>query len=250
MKLHAYCSMIPPMSKTEYARLKDSIQTKGLLVPVVLLGDEILDGRHRYQACKEFGIKADTVQYKGDDPFSYAVSLNATRRHLNQSQRALLAANMATIKQGGIRKGQNTIASQSAKLPPEISQKKAAETLQVSERMVKTAKKLKANAPVLVVKAVEGGNISLNAAQKIVENTEPEILIKASPAQIESMAKTVGERVEVRIAKITQLAKQLRSEYDSLSRYEQSDAVITAFYDVDFELGLIAQIKSNKIKVV
>jgi len=242
MKLHTYCSMIPPMSKTEYARLKDSIQTKGLLVPIVLLGAEILDGRHRYQACKELGIKPDTVRYKSDDPFGYAVSLNATRRHLNQSQRALLAANMADMKQGT-----RTDTQPSANLQ-EVSRQRAAEVLNVSERLVNTAKSVQKSSP-SVVEAVKSGAITLNAAQRVVENIEPEILIKASSAQIESMAKTVGERVEVRIAKITQLAKQLRSEYDSLSRYEQSDVVITAFYDVDFELGLIAQIKSNKTKV-
>jgi len=245
MKLHQYCEMIPPMSKTEYARLKDSIKRKGLLVPIVLLSDEILDGRHRYQACKELDFVPETVQYTGDDPFGYAVSLNATRRHLNQSQRALLATNMATLKQGEAGNGRK-VETQIRVSTPTIKQ--ASKALGVSTTTIDAAKKLKSTATSSVIKAVENGSITINAAQKVTDNTESEILIKATPAQVELMAKTVGERVEVRIAKITHLAKQLRSEYDSLSRYEQNDAVITAFHDVDFELGLIAQIKSNKTK--
>jgi len=245
MKLHKYCSMIPPMSKDEFSTLKDSISRDGLLVPIVMLGDEILDGRHRYQACKDLGIEPITEQYAGDNPFNYAISLNATRRHLSQSQRAMLASSIATLKRGGVRIGQNTTASQSANLPLEVTQKQAAKELNVSERMVKTASYIGKTAPSIITESVESGAITLNAATKLIKNTEPELLARSTPVELESMAKRLSTNVDTKLEKTVSLAKQLREEYDSLRQYEQTEQVIAAFHDVHFELGLIAQMKSN-----
>ena len=56
------------------------------------------------------------------------------RRHLNESQRAVIAARLANMTRGGIRPGQNTKTSQTANLQfeGEISQSTAAELLNVS----------------------------------------------------------------------------------------------------------------------
>ena len=54
-------------------------------------------------------------------------------RHLNESQRAVVAGRLATMKQG-----QRTDLEPSANLP-KVSQEKAAEMLNVSDRTVATA---------------------------------------------------------------------------------------------------------------
>jgi len=238
MKLHKYCSMIPPMSKTEFSKLRDSISRDGLLVPIVMLGDEILDGRHRYQACKELDIEPITEQYSGVNPFNYAVSLNATRRHLTQSQRAMLAASIATLKKGELGNGRKL---EGQICPPTIKQ--ASETLSISTSAIKTAKNIKENAPASIIKSIEAGTITLNAASKIIKNIEPELLEKATPLELDAMSKQLSESINTKISKIVSLAKQLRTEYDALMRYEYTDQVITALHDVHFELSLIAQMK-------
>jgi len=239
MKLHKYCELIPAMSKEEFNALKASISRDGLIVPIVMLGDEILDGRHRYQACMELGLEPETECYQGKDPFSYAISLNATRRHLNQSQRAMLATDIATLKHGGNR-------NQGANLHLDMSINKASEQLQVSPRAIKAAKAIKKAAPPVVIKAIEKGSITLNAAQKVINNTEPELLTNATPAQLQYLAENLGTSDKARIDKMTALAQQLRAEYDALSRYPKSEEILAAFHNVHFELNLIGQIKQAK----
>ena len=206
MKVHKYGEMIPTMNEKGFSELKESIKSIGQLVPIVMIDDEILDGRHRYRACDELGIEPDTVQYTGDDPLGYAVGINATRRNLNQSQRALIAANIANMGQGGVRSGQNTNASQSANLHVEVSSAKAGKMLNVSERSVKTVRKLKSTAPTSVIKAIESGDLTINAAQKLVDNIDHEILEKTEPAQIKALLKTHDQKDDNRSKQITQPA--------------------------------------------
>lgn len=230
--------MIPPMSKVEFSKLKDSISRDGVLVPIVMLGDEILDGRHRWQACKELGIEPVIEPYNGDNPFNYAVSLNATRRHLNQSQRAMLATNIATLKKGELGNGRKV---EGQICPPTINE--AAQTLSVSTTAIKTAKNIKENAPETVIKAVESGALTLNAAAKIIKNTEPELLKGSTPAELSVLSKQLTDSSNTKSKKIVLLAKRLRAEYDALRNYEKSEQVLIAFHDVHFELSLIANMK-------
>ncbi len=77
--------------------------------------------------------------------------LNLHRRHLSESQRAVVAAKIANVTHGGDRRSE-----QAANLPV-VTQAGAAELLNVSERGVRNAKHvLDRGAPELVV-AVERG---------------------------------------------------------------------------------------------
>ena len=71
------------------------------------------------------GIEPTFTVYTGDDPVAYVVSLNLRRRHLNESQRAVVAATLATLQQGA-RTGLSPIG--------EMSQAQAADLLNVGKR--------------------------------------------------------------------------------------------------------------------
>ena len=114
---------------------------EGLHHPIVFYEDQILDDRNRFRACFVARVDPEFMEYKGDNPLSYVMSLNLHRRHLTVSQRAYLAAEVANMTSGT-----RTDLEPSAKLR-EVSQPEAAEKLDVSERYVQEAKKIKRQSP-------------------------------------------------------------------------------------------------------
>ena len=157
-ELHPYCTLFSACTEEELHALTDDIRRNGLLEPIVLLDKKILDGRNRYQACRELGIEPDTVEFTGDDPLAFVISKNLHRRHLNESQRAMVAEKLANLPPHRPTKGDKR-----ANLPT-YSQGEAAKALNVSERQVKKAAKLRREAPPEIIEQVEQGKIRIHSA--------------------------------------------------------------------------------------
>jgi hypothetical protein len=100
---HPFAKLFPPMGACEYEALKADIARNGLRNPILVFEGFILDGWNRYRACREIGISPVFVEYEGDDPVGFVLSMNLNRRHLNLSQRAMIAATLADLKPGGDR---------------------------------------------------------------------------------------------------------------------------------------------------
>jgi hypothetical protein len=81
------------MSTNELTELTNDIRKNGLLVPILTYQGEIIDGRHRYLACREAGVEPRFEEWKQGDKsiIGTILSLNVVRRHLSSSQRAALA---------------------------------------------------------------------------------------------------------------------------------------------------------------
>lgn len=92
---HAAALVVPTMEDDEYEQLKQSIRLYGLLEPIVLHEGQVLDGRHRLQACLDVGAAAAFVDWEEPPdipPILWVLATNAHRRHLSAAQRASLAA--------------------------------------------------------------------------------------------------------------------------------------------------------------
>jgi len=90
---HPAAAIFPMMADEAFAALKADIKKHGQRETIVLLKDQILDGRNRYRACLELGIEPDFGEMEEcEDPIAYVISLNLHRRHLNKSQWAQIAA--------------------------------------------------------------------------------------------------------------------------------------------------------------
>lgn len=116
--------------------------------PPLILEGQILDGRNRWKACEELGIEAKTVEFDNGNPLAFIISHNLHRRHLNESQRAMIAARLVDFDQSdAIKKG---IEKRKQRLtnPDEISSEssfntpEAAALLNVNKSTVSAAKRV------------------------------------------------------------------------------------------------------------
>jgi hypothetical protein len=111
-------------------------------------------GRNRYRAARAADVDCPSRDFEGDDPLDFVVSLNLKRRHLDESQRAIVAAKLATLSVG-----RPLNASIEA-----ISQKGAAAMLTVSRSAVQRASIVRDHGTPELVAAVESGKVAVSAA--------------------------------------------------------------------------------------
>jgi N6-adenosine-specific RNA methylase IME4 len=167
-EFHPLANLFPLVEGAALDELSADIKANELHEPIDIYQGKILDGRNRYRAMSAAGIKIEQrhVRYfcpeLYGDPVAYVISKNLRRRHLNESQRAMVAANLATMRQG-----ERTDVEPSAKLQ-KVDQKNAAERLSVSPRTVADAVKVRNEAAPEVRHAVEQGKLPVSSAAKLV----------------------------------------------------------------------------------
>ena len=164
-EVHPAADLFPMMSEAEYAAMKEDIRLHGQNDDVLIWDGKLLDGRNRLRACTELGIEPGWSELpKTLDPVAWVLSHNLHRRHLTTSQRAMVAAKLATLRDGEKKAGAQICAP---------SQTQAAGKLNVSRRAVQTAKTIATKAKPAVVAAVEAGTMSLNAAAATIKPEKP-----------------------------------------------------------------------------
>jgi hypothetical protein len=186
LKDHPLSEIFPLMVGRELKELADDIKENGQREPGVVIGDEVLDGRNRYRACKLAGVEFRTTALGPDvDPIKFVISKNLRRRQLRTGQRAYIAANIATRTWGGNRFTQDGT--------PSV--KEAADLLGVGTRTVEWAIQVRKNAVSELKAAVQAGDISPSAAAKISKLTSDEqrrILVKGKSAVVAAARKSRG----------------------------------------------------------
>ncbi len=156
---HPIADMFPRMQGKDFADLVTSIKEYGLEEPIVTFEEKILDGRNRYAACTEAEVAPEFDEYEGTDPLGFVLRKNLHRRQLQTSQRALIAARMANLPQGGDHKsGDFKTSIDGLKIDD------AAEILNVSPKTIERAKTVLASGDDKLIEAVESGEVSVSAA--------------------------------------------------------------------------------------
>ena len=193
------------------------------MVRAALAGEALTDHQMRLTPIDLGELPADftVVGVPGADALGYVISKNMHRRHLDASQRALVAARLATMRQGrpaGVEEGPHpgplpegegeegggvggegggeaAAEGKPANLP-DFRQAQAAELLNVSERSLRSARTvLEEGAPELVA-AVEQGTIAVSAAASLAAlplEEQRRVIETADPRAIGAVAKAARE---------------------------------------------------------
>jgi ParB-like chromosome segregation protein Spo0J len=167
MKAHPYADILPLLEGEAFAALVADIEANGLMEPITVYQDMVLDGRNRLRACKAAGIEPKFLEFDGDDPLAFVLSLNLHRRHLNESQRGMVASRLEILRHGGARKG-----DQDANLP--LDRKAIASMLNVSSRTVASAAAVRDHALPELIQSVDRGAIAVSVAAGLA--TAPEAI--------------------------------------------------------------------------
>ena len=97
-RVHPAAAVFPIMSGREFDELVEDVRANGLREPVVVSGDQLIDGRNRVRACAAAGVVPKVRELAhGTDVASWVMSVNLRRRHLDASQRALLASRLSAL---------------------------------------------------------------------------------------------------------------------------------------------------------
>ena len=213
--LHPFCEIIPEMGADELEELTESIKLLGLQDPIVLYDGQILDGRSREFGCKAAGVqpryvsfasicpavnKVSTKEEKDKIALDWVISHNVHRRHLDASQRAMVAAKLATFNVGNPHRTEDTAG---------VTQKEAADKMGVSTVLVSQAAQVMKHDPEKA-KEVEAGKKTVSkAAAELKEQKQMAPETKLSPfAQAVADGVHTGKKFRKKIGELTKLVDQ------------------------------------------
>ena len=189
LKFHPLCEAFPVMPPGELRDMADDIRIHGQQEPIRLFDGKILDGRNRYMACELAGVepKLETIKKLGD-AVALVRSLNLYRRHLNESQRAMLGAELLAMN--GASDLESKVSEGRLKTDPAEppSREKVAELVNTSGPTLKRAIKVAKKGSKPLKRAVKAGQISVSKAARVTKLPKAKQLA-AAQAQPKKMAR-------------------------------------------------------------
>lgn len=173
---HPAAQIFPMMEGAEYEAFVADIKAHGLRDPIVRYKEGsrwyVLDGRNRLRACKDAGVHPRWEDYEGKDPIAFAMSANVHRRHLNETQRAFVGAELVPLYE---KQAKERMLAGKKNPPPNSAQGQAGEAVELAARAVnvgktsvKAALKVNRDAAPEVVAASRGrGELAVSAAAEL-----------------------------------------------------------------------------------
>jgi DNA modification methylase len=139
---------------------------------------KLLDGRNRWEACALAGVEPRFTEFDGDDPIGWVVSQNLVRRHLNASQRAVVAFDLLPLleKEAKERQRRSNSYKGNVQLAPNGANQNgkgkasemAARIAKSSSRHVERVKSISKRAPELIDE-IRSGRINVADAQQLAD---------------------------------------------------------------------------------
>lgn len=182
---HPAAQLFPLMSEDELKDLAADIKKNGLLEPVALYEDKVLDGRNRLRACAMAEVKPRCFDLNSKtSPVAYVISKNLHRRHLSTGQLGGIGRKAMPMIQeeakkrqlSGLRKGSVPVKTKWSKRgePNDInkttgsSREFAAKLIGVSERTIQRAGEVEKADPEKLEQVIAGEVTLAEAHREVV----------------------------------------------------------------------------------
>jgi hypothetical protein len=164
-KRHALATCSPVRSLAERTLLSENIKKHGVLDPIVLLEQQVLDGWQRYTIACELGIDCPTVELSNHvDPRYFLLAQNLQPRRITQCQRAISVAQLFDWPVG---KSVKSLENNLALIATPLLLKDIAKESGISERTLKQAKFVVNHVASELLQAIDKNKIKLTQAVSI-----------------------------------------------------------------------------------
>ena len=263
MKIHPAALTYPEMTADSFAELKADIKAHGQQMPVIVYESQIIDGRNRWKACEELGIKCVTEEWKrkGDESIlDYVNSLNGPRRHLTASQRAATAAAQVPLYEAEAQARQKStqlngnlispLKSRSVQNCPDRSDEnkrsavQAAKATGASSSYTKDAIEIKKKSPEVFEKVKEG-KLSIPEAKK--QLATKVIIAKLAPKVATAIEPESDEDFIVSAYEAHKVVRDLRNDFQAvLDKFLAIDPLIRIHCSEQY---LISEVKSLRFAI-
>lgn len=248
LEFHGLADLFPLIEDSAFDDLVEDIRQHGVRDPMVLHDGQILDGRNRYRALVELATTGELlgtgwghrageslgetelvpphvwfVRYNASvdgEALPWVISKNLKRRHLDESQRAMVGAKLANL---GV--GRPTLKVGSEPAPQHIPQirgisaQATAALLNVGRRSVESARAVLRDGAQELQHAVEQGNVSVSTAETLtrLSRDEQSAVVAMGEKEILAAAKSIRardrrvrfEQVNEKLAQISEASKPL-----------------------------------------
>jgi hypothetical protein len=169
---HPVANLFPLLQGQAFQDLVDDIRKNGLREPILVDAQKlIIDGRNRYNACLKAGVEPRFEEWKGEGTLEeVALSRNLYRRHLNESQRALVGARLMARFEEEAAKRRGSRTDIRANLPTSQfgpAREKAGIRVNVSPRSITNAQQVLRNGCDRLIAAVDAGGLKISAAARL-----------------------------------------------------------------------------------
>lgn len=209
VKYHELSNLFPMFDQGQMLELINDIKNNGLMTPIWTYNGEIIDGRNRYEACIKAGVPPEYQEFDRpeEELLPFILSLNLQRRHLSQSQKAMIATKLKPYytKQARERMIAGNNADPGDNSPQGRASDQAGKMLGVSGKTVQRAEKIIAEHPEYIA-PIQSGEKTINAARA-------EIKAKQAPPGPEAVKATL-DKADTQIKDA--LARQREAEPPSI----------------------------------
>jgi N6-adenosine-specific RNA methylase IME4 len=243
LRIHPAAELFPLEPPETIRKWADDMKVNGQRLACTYIRDEagplLLDGRNRLDARELAGLRIDLndravfEQLSANiDVIAYVISLNINHRHLDPSQRAMIAADLANMRQGE----RTDLPSFEGRF---VSQEQAAKLLNVGIASVERAKIVRDEGSPELQHAVERGRVSVSAAADIATaplEEQREIVARGESEILKAAQEIRARKAEVRRAERDARLIQISRESASLP-HGRKYPIILADPPWEFSIG-------------